>query len=709
MLYSHALAVQKRLVEHYIPQITAVRYDGDNVEPPKPVEWFPEKLAWAMTTPKNVVRKFAPFKSFQKFLVSETSVGNISRQEIVSMIPPLLMDVRPGHTVLDLCAAPGSKSAQLIEMVHGGEEARIRKVVHQLAKEQNREASPDGMEAELEKEQADAEDDYSDDGRATGLLIANDVDYRRAQMLVHQVKRLNSPNMIVTNHDATQFPSIRIPSPTGVARYLKFDRILADVPCSGDGTCRKNPNIWKDWIPGNGIGLHLMQVRILIRALQMLKVGGRVVYSTCSMNPVENEAVIASAVERCGGNAKVRILDCSKSLPGLKRYSGLKQWKIMDKGGRIWGSWEEVEDAKVAEGGEGFARLVEGMFPPNHLTDDEQLPLQNCMRVYAHSQDTGGFFITVLEKLSEIKAKPEDWKRSKPASADLVEDEEQETLAKAEAASSIPGSSPRKRALGEDEDDAPSKKMKTEAATGSDDTMEIAMVEANGHEENGINSEPGSETLKNEPGAEPPKNEPSSHAIKQERVNADVATPQNDFSGPNMKKKSSQPHEEPFKYLPPDHPELLKIYEFYQVSPRFPKDRFMVRNATGEPVKAIYYTAVHVRDILQLNESRGMKFVMCGVKMFMKQDAQGQDICRWRIQSEGIPILETYVGEERIIRLYKRATLRKLLIEMFPKVGGDGWKEMGEIGERVRDIAMGCCVLRVETSEAEDGFKLVSL
>ena len=100
-----------------------------------------------------------------------------------------------------------------------------------------------------------------------------------------------------------------------------------------------------------------------------------------------------------------------------------------------------------------------------------------------------------------------------------------------------------------------------------------------------------------------------------------------------------------------------------------------------------------------------MKFVHGGVKMFVKQDAQGQDVCRWRIQSEGLPIIEAWVGEERIVRCYKRATLHKMLREMFPKVAQDGWKELGEIGEAVRDLGMGCCVLRVEQSDAEDGFK----
>jgi multisite-specific tRNA:(cytosine-C5)-methyltransferase len=107
-----------------------------------------------------------------------------------------------------------------------------------------------------------------------------------------------------------------------------------------------------------------------------------------------------------------------------------------------------------------------------------------------------------------------------------------------------------------------------------------------------------------------------------------------------------------------------------------------------------------------------MKFVHGGVKMFMKQDVQGQEgVCRWRIQTEGLPIVEGWVGEDRTVRLYKKGTLRKLLVEMFPKIGaedspeGEGWKALGEIGERVLKIGMGCCVLRMMASSDEDGFE----
>jgi multisite-specific tRNA:(cytosine-C5)-methyltransferase len=260
------------------------------------------------------------------------------------MIPPLVMDLQPGMTVLDMCAAPGSKAAQLLEMVHRGEETRVHKSLRDHAEEDGRIMSPE-PETSLVEAAEELSSDSSDYGRATGLLIANDSDYKRSHMLIHQLKRLSSPNLIVTNHDATMYPSIKLPpTPDNPAtnRYLKFDRILADVPCSGDGTLRKNVNLWKDWQPGNALGLHITQVRILVRALQMLKVGGRVVYSTCSMNPVENEAVIASAIDRCGGLKMVQLLPSDEQLPLLKRSPGLKKWSVMDKVGDVWSSYQEV-------------------------------------------------------------------------------------------------------------------------------------------------------------------------------------------------------------------------------------------------------------------------------------------------------------------------------------------------------------------------------
>jgi multisite-specific tRNA:(cytosine-C5)-methyltransferase len=706
----HALAVQEKLKNHYIPEITSIEYEGNSVEPPRPVPWYPDQLAWWMTTPKNVVRRFKPFASFQKFLVAETDVGNITRQEVVSMIPPLLIDVRPGMTVLDMCAAPGSKSAQLMELLHAGEEDAMRQVAKQV-KEGTAGPEPMGPEG------------LDDDGRTTGLLIANDSDFKRAHMLVHQMKRLSSPNLIVTNHDATMYPSIRLPplpeqdGKPQKNRYLKFDRILADVPCTGDGTARKNISVWREWGPANALGLHATQVRILVRALQMLKVGGRVVYSTCSMNPVENEAVVASAINRCGGSANVEILDCSNELPGLKRAAGVRTWKVMDREGRMYNSWKEVEEQREREGINGLGRIGEGMFPPTGENAD--LPLERCIRVYPHLQDTGGFFITVLEKKSEIRAKPEDSSKVIPKASiaalteeldfkqkhgnarplekldaldDLVAPDKEAQLemdksaSVAEATHQVPyfatnQISPAKRDaedMAEDmEDEVPSKKTKVEDGT------EVVLGDRPIH--------------RPPPEAEDPdvsESTPAPLPTETPQPESTETKPQ-----PPQKRKPGQPIEEPFKYLDPNNEEIDPIFKFYEISERFPRDRFMVRNAQATPTRTIYYTSALARDILMANEGHGMKFVHCGVKMFVKQDAQRPNVCRWRIQTDGLRILEPWVGPGRAVVLTKKETLRKLLVEMFPKVADDGWKDLGEIGERVRDIEMGCSILYVQPEE----------
>ena len=74
-------------------------------------------------------------------------------------------------------------------------------------------------------------------------------------MLVHQAKRLSSPCVIITNHDAAIMPNI-MTSPQHDSTPLRFDRVLCDVPCSGDGTLRKHADIWTKWNSANGNNLH---------------------------------------------------------------------------------------------------------------------------------------------------------------------------------------------------------------------------------------------------------------------------------------------------------------------------------------------------------------------------------------------------------------------------------------------------------------------
>ncbi|KAF9513599.1 hypothetical protein BS47DRAFT_1372487 [Hydnum rufescens UP504] len=333
--------------ETYIPHLTNQTWEGNPIPPPTQLPWYPDGLGWQLKVHKQIVRKSPEFKKFQNFLVYETEVGNISRQEAVSMIPPLVLDVESHHAVLDMCAAPGSKyslhSCTLDGTASGGA-AFQRRGAHRI-------------------------------------VIANDNDYKRSHMLVHQSARLPSPNLMVTNLDASLFPGIRVPP-----SIMPFDRILCDVPCSGDGTLRKNIAIWKSWGPQNANGLHSLQVRILLRAMSLLGSNGRIVYSTVP--------VLATALNSHPG--RFVLEDVSTRLPGLLRRPGLKSWKVaIDKNITLASSWSSYLST-LTDPGE--AKLSRSLFPPDNANE---LNLERCMRIYPHMQDTGGFFVAVLVRVKD--------------------------------------------------------------------------------------------------------------------------------------------------------------------------------------------------------------------------------------------------------------------------------------------------------------------
>ncbi|XP_034267691.1 RNA cytosine C(5)-methyltransferase NSUN2 [Pantherophis guttatus] len=356
---SHANEILRCLKEKYFKEMENLVVDGQKIEMPQPLSWYPEELAWHTNLNRKILRKSPQLEKFHHFLVSETECGNISRQEAVSMIPPLLLNIQPHHKILDMCAAPGSKTAQLIEMLH-----------------------------------ADMSVPFPE-----GFVIANDVDNKRCYLLVHQAKRLNSPCIMVINHDASSIPNIQI-NTNGKKEILFYDRILCDVPCSGDGTLRKNIDIWKKWSTHNSLQLHGLQLRIATRGAEQLAEGGRMVYSTCSLNPIENEAVISSLLEKSEG--ALELADVSSELPGLKRLPGITKWKVMTKDGNWFEDWKEVPPSR-------HTQIRPTMFP---LKDEQKLKalhLERCFRILPHHQNTGGFFIAVL-----IKKSPMPWNRRQP-------------------------------------------------------------------------------------------------------------------------------------------------------------------------------------------------------------------------------------------------------------------------------------------------------
>lgn len=207
-------------------------------------------------------------------------------------------------------------------------------------------------------------------------------------MLVHQAKRLNSPCCLITNSEAGQFPNLFIKDEQEKMHLLKFDRILADVPCSGDGTMRKNPDIWLKWMPNHANSLHGVQYRIARRGAEMLEVGGRMVYSTCSLNPVENEAVLVRLLKESEGALK--LVDVSENLKGLKYNGGVKYWEPCSKDLTLYKSFDEVPK-------EYQTTVYKELFPPTPEEVDKY-NLERCIRVLPHQQNTGAFFVSVLEK-----------------------------------------------------------------------------------------------------------------------------------------------------------------------------------------------------------------------------------------------------------------------------------------------------------------------
>eukprot|EP00754_Rhynchopus_humris_P010517 Rhum_TRINITY_DN14161_c1_g1::Rhum_TRINITY_DN14161_c1_g1_i1::g.70235::m.70235/K15335/NSUN2; tRNA (cytosine34-C5)-methyltransferase len=355
---------------------------------PRPVPWWPrENLCWeAVGTSRTSLARDAKKaagggddgegggggaeRELFSFLVGESERGSVSRQEIVSMIPPLFLDARSDHFVLDCCAAPGNKTKQIMEAL--------------------------ALDARTRGESC-----------VSGCVVANDLNAKRCDILVTQTQRLRDvyPSTLVTNHNAALYPMPLVGVPgEGVAahtvngkpaegRYLRrkqFDRILADVVCSGDGTFRKSLDLWKRWAPGQGNAVHKAQVQILLRMMELLKEGGRLVYSTCSMNPVEDEAVLNHCLRTSAHGYK--LVDCSGMLPELKRSAGVNKWVVTNKeGSKVY---ERYADVPVEERGQ----LTESMFPSE---DNEKFELQHGMRFKPHHQDTGGFFVAVLEKVKE--------------------------------------------------------------------------------------------------------------------------------------------------------------------------------------------------------------------------------------------------------------------------------------------------------------------
>ncbi|MBT6775051.1 RsmB/NOP family class I SAM-dependent RNA methyltransferase [Candidatus Woesearchaeota archaeon] len=247
-----------------------------------PIPWFKESFWISHPDRRDVGNLF------------EHHIGQIYVQEAASMIPPLVLDPQPGDIILDMCAAPGSKTTQMAMMM-----------------------------------------------KNEGLIVANDYKGQRLQSLGINLQRSGLTNTLISLMSGKRFHG------------FEFDKILVDAPCSGTGTIRKSLKTILIWNPKMITKLARQQKELIVSGFENLKEGGEMVYSTCSVEPEENEGVVDHLLEKFS-NAKVM----KANLPGLKLSK-----PIMEFNGKKYNS-----------------------------------QVKHCLRIWPQDNDTEGFFVTKITK-----------------------------------------------------------------------------------------------------------------------------------------------------------------------------------------------------------------------------------------------------------------------------------------------------------------------
>ncbi len=194
--------------------------------------------------------------------------GSIYIQSLSSMLPPLILNPQPGDNVLDLTASPGSKTTQMSALM------------------QNK-----------------------------GYILANEIDKIRCDKLRYNIKMQGAQNVEIINEDGRK-----------ISKDVKekFDKVLLDVPCSGEGRFLINkPKTYLNWSKKQVLELSNMQKELFESGYNALKRGGTLVYSTCTLNKIENENIIDWAIKKLGAeilNINIKLNELTKvSTKGLDK------------------------------------------------------------------------------------------------------------------------------------------------------------------------------------------------------------------------------------------------------------------------------------------------------------------------------------------------------------------------------------------------------
>ncbi len=274
-------------------------------------------------------------------------LGHVYMQEAASMLPAVLLEAQPGEVILDMSAAPGSKTTQIGAMMGSPSTAASGA------------SGGGGGRGEGVSENRG--------GRGEGVLVANDVQEKRLWTLKSSLHRCGVRNNIVTKKVGQWF-----------AKNMteRFDRVLCDAPCTAQGTSRKDADALLYCSLENIGKMARLQRELLEAAVHACKVGGRIVYSTCTLTPEENEEVVVSILHKFAG--QVEIVDPRTEL----RVSGFGFREILDRAIADSVVVQEADDSR------------------NSQLATRNLPL---LRLWPHSFDTEGFFCAVLRKVAPTR------------------------------------------------------------------------------------------------------------------------------------------------------------------------------------------------------------------------------------------------------------------------------------------------------------------
>ncbi|MCC6027628.1 MAG: NOL1/NOP2/sun family putative RNA methylase [Archaeoglobus sp.] len=223
--------------------------------------------------------------------IPEHHLGIIFPQSAVSMIPPVIMELEPGIKVLDMCAAPGAKTTQIAQY----------------------------MENE-------------------GCIVANDVKKERINILISNLQKCGVLIAKVTMMDGRKFAKFE----------NQFDAVLVDAPCSNIGMIRKNYRYAKLWSLKLSLNLSKIQKELILAGYKALKPGGILVYSTCTLEPLENEAVVDYLLRNT--NAEIEKINLPiRAIEGFKKFGDLEFLDEVRKCLRIHPQLNDTEGFFVAK------------------------------------------------------------------------------------------------------------------------------------------------------------------------------------------------------------------------------------------------------------------------------------------------------------------------------------------------------------------------